>query len=145
MAQSSVSRVKAYLEQVDVVLEAGGKVQFIHQTCTARLFTPTGISVSLDGRTYHGFLDTRAKKLHRFEYGSLETKDLMIEWRTCAHNDLPCIPDKRECECDECKDCPKLKHGTVCSKCGRTVTQAEYNSGESTCCHEGVVAEEDYK
>lgn len=32
----------------------------------------------------------------------------------------------------------------VCSHCGRNVTENEYTSGESTCCHSDVVGEEDY-
>lgn len=37
-----------------------------------------------------------------------------------------------------------LKPGAVCSWCGRTVTEREYSSGESTCCHKEVTAEEFY-
>jgi len=36
------------------------------------------------------------------------------------------------------------KPGTVCSYCGRTVREREYSSGESTCCHVEVTAEEFY-
>ncbi len=37
------------------------------------------------------------------------------------------------------------KPGAVCAKCGRTVTEAEYSSGEPVCCGDFVIAEEDYK
>lgn len=38
-----------------------------------------------------------------------------------------------------------LEHpGAVCSECGRTVTQAEYSSGEAMCCHADVVPEEQF-
>lgn len=36
------------------------------------------------------------------------------------------------------------KFGSVCGKCGKTVTEAEYSSGESKCCKDEVVAEEFY-
>jgi hypothetical protein len=34
------------------------------------------------------------------------------------------------------------KPGAVCGECGRTVTEGEYSSGESSCCHAEVTAEE---
>lgn len=37
-----------------------------------------------------------------------------------------------------------LKHGTVCGECGRTMTEAEYSCGESSCCKAEVVPEEEY-
>ena len=36
------------------------------------------------------------------------------------------------------------KPGTVCSDCGKTVTNREYSSGVSSCCKADVVPEEDY-
>ena len=39
----------------------------------------------------------------------------------------------------------KLKHGAVCSECGRTVTEREYSLGESECCKQDVVSEEEYQ
>lgn len=35
-------------------------------------------------------------------------------------------------------------HGAVCGECGRTVTEAEYSSGESKCCNYDVCSEEEY-
>ena len=42
--------------------------------------------------------------------------------------------------CESCSEKP----GVVCWECGRTVTEAEYSYGETTCCKSGVVPEEDY-
>jgi hypothetical protein len=39
----------------------------------------------------------------------------------------------------------KEKPGSVCSKCGRTVTEAEYSGGQSACCKAEVTAEEFYR
>lgn len=36
------------------------------------------------------------------------------------------------------------KPGAVCSSCGKTATVAEHSSGESSCCHAAVVAEEEF-
>lgn len=38
-----------------------------------------------------------------------------------------------------------MNAGKVCSECGRTVTQAEYSSGETNCCHAEVIPEEDFE
>lgn len=38
----------------------------------------------------------------------------------------------------------KKKHGSVCSDCGRTVTEAEYSGGQSVCCDAEVCGEEFY-
>lgn len=35
-------------------------------------------------------------------------------------------------------------HGAVCNNCGRTVSMNEYTSGESKCCKNDVVSEEEY-
>ena len=37
-----------------------------------------------------------------------------------------------------------LKDGFLCSNCGRTVTENEYCSGETTCCKALVIVEEEH-
>ena len=64
------------------VLNDGGVVRFIHKDGWAILITADGESFqALDGRAYAGFLRTRATKLTRTESGSIESGDLIIEWR----------------------------------------------------------------
>jgi hypothetical protein len=50
------------------------------------------------------------------------------------------LMDKRK----EKKEESPLKPGAVCSKCGRTVTEAEYSYGGSKCCDADVTGEEHY-
>lgn len=38
----------------------------------------------------------------------------------------------------------ELHYGAVCSCCGRTVTEEEYECGESLCCDDYVTSEEEY-
>ena len=72
----------AQMHQVSRVLNDGGVVRFIHKDGWAILITADGESFqALDGRTYAGFLRTRATKLTRSESGSIESGDLIIEWR----------------------------------------------------------------
>jgi len=72
----------AFLKDVREILQAGGWVRFTHATCVSELFAPSGkMSVSIDGRTYQGFLQTLAKNCTQTETGSLEKKNLVIEWR----------------------------------------------------------------
>jgi len=63
------------------VLTEGGFVRFIWRTGRKELITPSGRSLRIDGRTYQGFLKTLAPRLERTETGSMEEKDLVVEWR----------------------------------------------------------------
>jgi hypothetical protein len=56
-------------------------------------------------------------------------------WEHLTRKERAAIVEKRS---------PK-KPGSVCARCGRTVTEEEYSSGEPVCCGDFVIAEEDYK
>ena len=72
----------ARIHDISGVLNDGGIVRFIHRDGWAILVAADGESFqTLDGRTYTAFLRTRATKLTRTESGSLESGDLVIEWR----------------------------------------------------------------
>jgi hypothetical protein len=72
---------RAKLKDVREALANGGCVRFVWNTCGPRIISADGESVPLDGRTYQGFLTSLAPTLKRTEAGSVETKDLIIEWR----------------------------------------------------------------
>jgi hypothetical protein len=70
------------MNQARRILEEGGYVRFNFRVGWTRVFTANGLYfTALDGRTYSAFLRTLAPKLERTETGSVETKDLIIEWR----------------------------------------------------------------
>lgn len=74
--------MKARMKDIDTELEKGGRVIFQHLTGWCFLIHADNRQrKTIDGRTYHGFLKTRAPKLVRTEAGSIETHDLVIEWR----------------------------------------------------------------
>jgi hypothetical protein len=68
-------------KDVHRVLTEGGFVRFIWHTGRKELITASGRSLRIDGRTYQEFLKTLAPKLKRSETGSMEERDLVIEWR----------------------------------------------------------------
>lgn len=47
----------------------------------------------------------------------------------------------RQNEIDKMK---KPHPGAVCSNCGKTVSEGEYSEGQSNCCKQDVVPEEEY-
>jgi hypothetical protein len=72
----------ARMKQVRRILDEGGLVRFNWRVGWTRVFSANGLYVTtLDGRTYSAFLRTLAPKLERSETGSVETKDLVVEWR----------------------------------------------------------------
>jgi hypothetical protein len=72
----------ARMKQVRRILDEGGLVRFNWRVGWTRVFSANGLYVTtLYGRTYSAFLRTLAPKLERTETGSVETKDLVIEWR----------------------------------------------------------------
>jgi hypothetical protein len=83
MADNGAMKQRRFAQMPDVsrVLDDGGVVRFTHKDGWAILVTADGSFQTIDGRTYAGFLRTRAAKLTRTEFGSLENGDLVIEWR----------------------------------------------------------------
>ena len=73
------------LDEVKQGLNRGGFVRFEHNSCSAYL-SGEGQHAFLDGRTYHGFLQTVAPNLTRMETGSIEKKNLVITWRIHMEN-----------------------------------------------------------
>lgn len=72
----------AQMKQVRRVLNEGGHVRLNWRNgSTVLVSADRKSSTAIDGRTYQGFLKTLAPKLERTETGSMETKDLVIEWR----------------------------------------------------------------
>jgi hypothetical protein len=72
----------AQLAEVKRVLANGGFVRFIWRSCHTVLISANGKRLTtLDGRTYQGFLKTVAPTLQETKTGSIETQDLVIEWR----------------------------------------------------------------
>ena len=70
------------MKQVMRVLNEGGYVRFEWRTSSTILISADQqLFTTIDGRTYQGFLRTLALQLERTETGSVETKDLVIEWR----------------------------------------------------------------
>ena len=80
---STMKQRIVYLRQVKQVLDQGGWVKYTHATGLAELYPPNGKrSAFLDGRTYQGFLNDKLQgTLVRTRIGSLEEKNLVIEWR----------------------------------------------------------------
>ncbi len=70
-----------YLSDIDTAIENGGWLRFEWSTCTVTLFGPLGDAMPVDGRSYQAFTEPKhADKFKRREFGSVETKDLIIEW-----------------------------------------------------------------
>ena len=72
---------KRHLADIFQALNEGGCVRFKHLSCDPYVVFKDGSSKLLDGRSYQGFLQTMAKTLNRTETGSLDTHNLVIEWR----------------------------------------------------------------
>jgi hypothetical protein len=73
--------MKGRLADIDECLDTGGVLRFVWASCLTTLVYPSGETKTLDGRSYKGFLATRADSMRRTESGSTENKDLIIEWR----------------------------------------------------------------
>jgi hypothetical protein len=72
----------AQLAEVKRVLANGGLVRFIWASGHTILISGNGKRLTtLDGRTYEGFLKTVAPTLQETSTGSIETQDLIIEWK----------------------------------------------------------------
>jgi hypothetical protein len=81
MPKSNTSGV-ARLAEVRRVLAIGGLVRFIWASGHTVLISANGKRLTtLDGRTYQGFLRTVAPSLLEIPTGSIETQDLIIEWK----------------------------------------------------------------
>jgi hypothetical protein len=81
MAKSNTSGL-AQLAEVRRVLANGGLVRFIWASGHTVLISANGKRLTtLDGRTYQGFLKTFAPSLLETPTGSIETHDLVIEWK----------------------------------------------------------------
>ncbi len=82
MPKSTVSAV-ARLAEVKRVLTNGGLVRFVWKSGHTVLISANGKRLTtLDGRTYEGFLKTVAPTLKETTTGSIETQDLIIEWKS---------------------------------------------------------------
>jgi hypothetical protein len=72
----------AQLAEVRRVLTNGGLVRFIWASGHTVLISGNGKRLTtLHGRTYQGFLKTVAPSLLETPTGSIETHDLVIEWK----------------------------------------------------------------
>jgi hypothetical protein len=85
MLDGTISKPKtvlAQLAEVRRVLTNGGLVRFVWASGHTVLISANGKRLAtLDGRTYHGFLKTVAPSLQETSTGSVETQDLIIEWK----------------------------------------------------------------
>jgi hypothetical protein len=82
MRKSTITGV-ARLAEVKRVLANGGLVRFIWASGHTVLISANGKRLTtLDGRTYEGFLKTVAPTLQETSTGSIETQDLIIEWKS---------------------------------------------------------------
>jgi hypothetical protein len=64
------------------IVDHGGLVRFTIERVWRLSFLLTGESLSqLDRRTYNAFLRSIAPQLSRTQSGSVETGDLVIEWK----------------------------------------------------------------
>lgn len=72
----------AQLAEVRRVLANGGLVRFVWRSGHTVLISANGKRLTtLDGRAYDGFLKTVAPGLQETSTGSIETQDLIIEWK----------------------------------------------------------------
>lgn len=69
----------ATLPDVYHALTIGGFIRFKWATCEPELVIGANVR-PLDGRTYHAIIGNTCG-LVRSEYGTMEAKDLVIEWR----------------------------------------------------------------
>jgi len=69
----------AFLAEANAILANGGVLRFTWRTGRYVLITASGETRSLDGRAYQPL--TNRADLTRTETGSLDAKDLVIEWR----------------------------------------------------------------
>jgi hypothetical protein len=70
------------LAEVTRVLGNGGLVRFVWASQHTILISPNGKRLtSLDGRAYEGFLKNVAPGLQETSTGSIESQDLVIEWK----------------------------------------------------------------
>ena len=77
-----LARGVARLTELQRVLANGGLVRFIWASGHTVLISANGKRLAtLDGRTYHGFLKTVAPSLQETSTGSIEAKNLIIEWK----------------------------------------------------------------
>jgi hypothetical protein len=75
----------AQLAEVRRVLTNGGLVRFIWASGHTVLISAYGKRLTtLDGRTYQGFLKTVAPSLLETPTGSIESQNLIIEWKLDA-------------------------------------------------------------
>lgn len=73
----------ARLSAVRRHLSNGGVVRFTHNTCQPILIFAEGKSFQpIDGRSYQAFQSTADSKYTRTQTGSVETHNLIIEWRS---------------------------------------------------------------
>lgn len=80
MTKSNI-RGLARLTEVKRVLKNGGLVRFVWASRHTVLISADGKRLTtLDGRTKQGFMKTVAPTLKETRTGSVETKDLVIEW-----------------------------------------------------------------
>jgi hypothetical protein len=78
-----LARGVARLAEVKRVLANGGLVRFIWASGDTVLISANGKRLTtLDGRTYQGFLKSVAPTLQETTTGSIETQDLIIEWKS---------------------------------------------------------------
>jgi hypothetical protein len=74
--------VLAQLAEVKRVLTNGGLVRFVWASGHTVLISADGKRLrALDGRTYQGFVKTVAPSLQETSAGSIEAKNLIIEWK----------------------------------------------------------------
>lgn len=79
---SKPKTVLAQLAEVRRVLANGGLVRFVWASGHTVLISADGKRLrTLEGRTYHDFLKTVAPSLQETSTGSVETQDLIIEWK----------------------------------------------------------------
>jgi hypothetical protein len=72
----------AHLKDIRKQIADGGVVQFHWQSCWSILVRADGEwFTTIDGRSYHAFLETADTRYSRTETGSTEQKNLVIEWR----------------------------------------------------------------
>lgn len=74
--------VLAQLAEVRRVLANGSLVRFVWASGHTALISADGKRLmTLDGRTCHSFLKTVAPSLQETSTGSIEAKNLIIEWK----------------------------------------------------------------
>ena len=72
----------ARMADVKRIVALGGLVRFTYKTGLTTLVSVTGESLyQLNRRTYDAFLRSIAPQLSRTESDSVETNDLVIEWK----------------------------------------------------------------